>query len=99
MQYEHFMQPWKVRWWWASKPREQCSGSWNCWKGWESNAGGRFHHVPDRLGGDSIAPNLIHSTYSAEDRPAVDSSRRDPLIDDACRRHWHRSGTDGLSFP
>ena len=39
MQYERFVQPWKVRWWWrASRLRDQCSGSWNCWKSGESNA-------------------------------------------------------------
>jgi hypothetical protein len=26
--------------------------------------GGRFHHVPDGLGRDSIAPDLTQSTYS-----------------------------------
>jgi len=26
------------RWRWASKPRDPCSGSWNCCKSWESNA-------------------------------------------------------------
>src|ERR1039458_5592982 len=59
---------------------------------------GLFHHVPDRLGCNSIAPNLIHSTYSAEDRPTVDASRRGPLIDSAFRQHWNRNGTDVLPF-
>src|SRR5205807_2021169 len=25
---ESFTRPWNFRWWWASKPRDQCSGSW-----------------------------------------------------------------------
>jgi hypothetical protein len=59
---------------------------------------GRFHHVPDRLGRDSIAPNLTQPTYSPEDCPTIDVSRRGPLIDGAFRPHWNRNGTDVLSF-
>jgi len=59
---------------------------------------GRFHHVPDRLGRDSIARNLTQPTYSPEDRPAVDAGRRDPLIDGAFRPHWNGNGADVLSF-
>jgi len=29
-EYTSFIQPWKVEWSSASKPPEQCSGSWNC---------------------------------------------------------------------
>ena len=32
---------------------------------------GRFHHVPDRLGRDSIAPNLPQPADSPEDRPII----------------------------
>ena len=31
---ESFTLPWKVGWWWASKPPEPCSGFWNYWKSW-----------------------------------------------------------------
>jgi hypothetical protein len=58
----------------------------------------RFHHVPDRLGCDAIAPDLAQPTYSPEDRPTVDASRRGPLIDCAFRPHWNRNRTDVLSF-
>jgi len=59
---------------------------------------GRFHHVPGGLRRDSIAPDLIQSTYSAEDRPTVDASRRGPLIDGAFRPEGYRNGPDVLSF-
>src|ERR1019366_2058569 len=59
---------------------------------------GRFHHMPDRFGRDSIAPNLTQPTYSPEDCPIIDASRRGPLIDGAFRPHWNRNGTDVLSF-
>src|SRR5882762_9196523 len=39
MRCESFTLPWKVRWWWASKPPEPCSGFWNYWKSWEWCAG------------------------------------------------------------
>ena len=42
---------------------------------------GRFHDVPNRLGRDSIAPDLSRPTYSPEDRTTIDASRRGPLID------------------
>src|ERR1700719_76559 len=59
---------------------------------------GRFHHVPDRLGRDSIAPDLAQPTYSPEDRATIDASRRGPFIDGAFGPRWHRNGTDVLSF-
>src|ERR1017187_1403088 len=42
---------------------------------------GRFYHVPDCLRCDAIAPDLAQPTYSPEDRPTVDASRHDQLID------------------
>jgi len=63
-----------------------------------STFGSRLHHVPDGLRRDSIAPDLIQSTYSTKDRPAVDASRRGPFIDGAFGPHWNRNGTDVLSF-
>src|SRR5579859_5005012 len=59
---------------------------------------GRFHHVPDRLGRDSIPPNFTQSTYSSEDRATIDGSSQGPLIDRAFRPHWNRNCTDVLSF-
>src|SRR6266852_1834823 len=59
---------------------------------------GRFYHVPDRLRCDAIAPDLAQPTYSPEDRPTVDASRHDPLIDGAFRSHGNRNGTNVLSF-
>ena len=59
---------------------------------------GRFHHVPDRLGPDSIAPNAAQPTYSPEDRPIIDASGCGPLIDSAFHPHWNRNGTDVFSF-
>ena len=59
---------------------------------------GRFHHVPDCFGRYSIAPDLIESTYSAEDRPSGDGSRPSPLIDGAFCPHGNRNGTDVLSL-
>ena len=38
---------------------------------------GRLHHVPDRLGRDSILPDFTQSTYSSEDRATIDASRPD----------------------
>src|SRR5260370_37355523 len=58
----------------------------------------RFHHVPDGLRRDSIAPDLIQSTYPTEDRPAVDASRCGPLIDRAFRPGGNRNGPDVLSL-
>src|SRR5437660_12417525 len=63
-----------------------------------STFGSRFHHVPNGLRRDSIAPDLIYSTYSTKDRPAVDARRRDPLIDGAFRPEWNRNGPNVLSF-
>jgi len=37
---------------------------------------GRFHDVPNRLGRDSIAPDLPQLIYSPEDRATIDGSRR-----------------------
>ena len=34
---------------------------------------GRFHNVPNRLGGDSVAPYLLQPTDSPEDHTAVDT--------------------------
>ena len=59
---------------------------------------GRFHDVPNRLGRDSIAPDLSRPTYSPEDRTTIDASRRGPLIDGAFRPHWNRNCTDVFSF-
>src|SRR6202166_3101241 len=59
---------------------------------------GRFYHGPDRLRCDAIAPGLAQPTYSPEDRPTVDASRCDPLIDGAFRPHGNRNGTNVLSF-
>ena len=58
----------------------------------------RLHHVPDRLGRDSIAPDLTQPADSAEDRATIDASRRGPLIDGVFRPHWNRNGTNVLSF-
>src|ERR1039457_6681391 len=55
---------------------------------------GRFHNVPNRLGGDSVAPYLLQPTDSPEDHTAVDTSRRSPLIDGAFRPHWNRDCSD-----
>ena len=63
-----------------------------------STFGGRFHHVPDGLRRDSIASDLIQSTYSTKDRPAIDASRHDPHIDGAFRPEWNRNGPNVLSF-
>src|SRR5271169_710135 len=60
--------------------------------------GGRFHHVPDGLGRDAVAPNLIQSTHSAEDRSSVDASRRGPLIDGAFRPPWNGNSADVFSL-
>jgi hypothetical protein len=54
--------------------------------------------VPDGLRRDSIAPDLIQSTYSTKDRPAIDASRHDPHIDGAFRPEWNRNGPNVLSF-
>jgi hypothetical protein len=54
--------------------------------------------VPDRLGSDAIAPDLVQPTYSPEDRPTVNASGRGPLIDCAFRPHWNWNSTDVLSF-
>jgi hypothetical protein len=54
--------------------------------------------VPDRFGCDSITPDLIQPTYSAEDRPVGDGSRPNPLIDGAFRPQGNRNGTDVLSL-
>src|ERR1019366_2138872 len=59
---------------------------------------GRCHDVPNRLGRDSIAPDLSRPTYSPEDRTTIDASRRGPLIDGAFRPHWNRNCTDVFSF-
>src|SRR2546425_419228 len=59
---------------------------------------GRFYHVPDRLRCDAIAPDLAQPTYSSEDRPTVDASRHDPLIEGAFRPHGNRNGPNVLSF-
>ena len=59
---------------------------------------GRFHHVPDRLGRDSIASSLTQPAYSPEDRATIDSSRRGPFIDGAFCPHWNRNCTDVLSL-
>src|SRR3989440_11467271 len=52
MRWESFTLPWKVRWWWASKPPDPCSGFWNSWKSWGLSAGWvirrRFGHVQQR---------------------------------------------------
>ena len=45
-----------------------------------------------------IAPDLIESTYSTEDRPTVDAGCRSPLIDRAFRPQGNRNGADVLSF-
>ena len=37
---------------------------------------GRFHDVPNRLGRDSIAPDLPQPIDSPEDRAIIDGSRR-----------------------
>jgi hypothetical protein len=58
----------------------------------------RFHHVPDGLGCDSIAPDLIQSTYSSEDRAIIDASRHNPLIDGAFGPRGNGNGPDVLSF-
>src|SRR6266481_1550306 len=63
-----------------------------------STFGSRFHHVPDCLRRDSIAQDLIQSTYSTKDRPAIDASRHDPHIDGAFRPEWNRDGPNVLSF-
>jgi hypothetical protein len=60
--------------------------------------GSRFYHVPDCFGCDSVAPDLIQSTYSAEDRAVGDGSRPNPLIDGAFRPQGNRDGTDVLSL-
>ena len=59
---------------------------------------GRLHDVPNRLGRDSIAPDLPQPIDSPEDRAILDGRRRGPLIDGAFRPHWDRNGTDVLSF-
>jgi hypothetical protein len=60
--------------------------------------GSRFHHVPDGLGRDAVAPNLIQSTHSAEERSSVDASRRGPLIEGAFRPYWNRNSADVFSL-
>jgi hypothetical protein len=63
-----------------------------------STFGSRLHHMPDSLRRDSIAQDLIQSTYSTKDRPAVDASHRDPHIDGAFRPERNRNGPNVLSF-
>src|ERR1017187_9270019 len=60
---------------------------------------GRFYHVPDCLRCDAIAPDLAQPTYSPEDRPTVDASRHDPLIDGVFRPRGNRNGTNVLPLP
>ena len=57
---------------------------------------GRFHDMPNRFGRDSSTPNVLHPTYSPEDLPIIDGSRRGPLIDGAFRPHW--TGTVRMCF-
>src|ERR1039457_3427169 len=59
---------------------------------------GRFYHVPDCLRCDAIAPDLAQPTYSPEDRPTVDASRHDRLIDCVVRARGNRTGTNVLCF-
>ena len=47
--------------------------------------GGSFHDVPDGFWCDSGAPDLIESTYTAEDCAVPYASRHHPLIDGAFR--------------
>jgi hypothetical protein len=68
--------------------RQQCAGTLR----------GRFHDVPNRLGRDSITPDLPQPTYPPEDRTIIDASRRGPLIDGKFRPYWNRNGTDVFSF-
>ena len=42
--------------------------------------------------------DILQPTYSPEDRPTIDGSRRCPLIDGAFRPHWNRNGADMFSF-
>src|ERR1039457_2533478 len=63
-----------------------------------STLGGRFYHVPDCLRCDAIAPDLAQPTYPPKDRPTVDASRHDPLIDGVFRPRGNRNGTNVLSF-
>src|SRR5262249_15958796 len=57
----------------------------------------RLHHMPNRLGCDSIAPNLSHATYSSED-DTIYPSRRGPLLPGTFRPPRNRNGTDVLPF-
>ena len=58
----------------------------------------RLHHVPDRFGRDSIAPDLTHATYSSEDDATIDVSRCSPFIDGALCPRRDRNCTDVPSF-
>ena len=57
----------------------------------------RLHHMPDRLGCDSIAPDFTHATYSSED-DTVYASRRGPLIHGTFHPRRNRNCTDVLPF-
>src|ERR1017187_1955372 len=59
---------------------------------------GRFHNVPDRLGRDSISPDLTQPTSSPENRTPADASCRGPFIDSTLCPHWNRNCTDVLPF-
>src|SRR5260370_208057 len=59
---------------------------------------GRLHHVPDRFGRDSMAPDLAEPTHRAEDQATIDASRIGPHIDGTFRPRWNRNGADVLSF-
>ena len=60
--------------------------------------GSGFHHMPDRLGCDPIAPDLAQGTYSSEDRATADTRSRGPLIHGKFRPERYRNGTDVPSF-
>src|ERR1700721_1618708 len=59
---------------------------------------GRFHNVPDRLGRDSVAPDLTQPIYSPEDHTTADAGCRGPFIDSTLCPHWNRNCADVLSF-
>src|SRR5450756_2150548 len=59
---------------------------------------GRFHDVLNRLGRDSIAPDLSQPTYPPEHRAIIDVSSYGPVIHGMFCPRWNRNCTDVFSF-
>src|SRR5258707_15327346 len=99
MMCENFTLPWKVRWWWASKPAEPCN-FWNYWKSWGSFAGWviRRRFVQPRPGNRSMigARLMLHLRMREDGFPDIwmpSSEQRDlrALLRD--RHQWGKIRT------